>query len=85
MLNQFFEKHKTEVISNEKLLASLDEILSTEKRIINAQTNYNKAIDDYNSNVKGFPSSIIASIRGFKEKPNFDISVEIKDIRDSEV
>ena len=85
LLNQFFEKHKTEVISNEKLLASLDEILSTEKRFINAQTNYNKAVDDYNSNVNGFPSSIIASIRGFKEKPTFDISIEIKDIRDSEV
>jgi len=33
---------------------------------------FNEAVRDYNLRVRVFPASLIASLRGFKEKPFFE-------------
>ena len=56
----------------------------TERRIKVARKDFNVAIADYNSSVRGFPTKIVAGILGFKAKEGFqsdagaDKSVEIK-------
>ncbi len=84
LLNQLLEKMNPEVLNNEEIKTSIEGLLSTEKRINTAKTNYNNVVDDYNSKVTGFPSSIIASIRGFDKKDNFEVTVEIKNIKEGE-
>ena len=85
LLNQLFENTSLEFLKEEKISTSIDEILSTEKRINTAITNYNNAVDDFNGNVGGFPSSIIAKLRGFDKKELFDLPIEVKDLRKSEI
>lgn len=43
----------------------------TENRINVARQDYNKAIEDYNLNVRRFPRVILAKLFGFGEKPYF--------------
>ena len=56
----------------------------TERRIKVARKDFNAAIADYNSTVRGFPVKIVAPILGFKPREGFsadagtDKSVEIK-------
>lgn len=45
------------------------QIEGTENRINVARQDYNKAIEDYNLNVKKFPRVILARLFGFGEKP----------------
>jgi LemA protein len=60
------------------------QIEGTERRIVVARTDFNKAVARYNRKVRGFPNSLIAGIFGFKKKEGFtadagtDKSVEIK-------
>ena len=84
MLNELFSNIDQEIINNEEIKTIIKDILSTEKRIETAVNNYNQVIDDYNSKVNGFPSSIIASVRGFKVKERFEISTKLVDIFDTE-
>lgn len=84
LVNKLFEKNGVELLINEEIKTTFNEIISTEKRMETAKNNYNKAIEDFNSKVKGFPSSIIASIRGFKTKNTFDMDVTIKNIIEEE-
>ena len=56
----------------------------TERRIKFARKDFNAAIADYNSSVRGFPTKIVAGIFGFKAREGFtadegsDTSKEIK-------
>jgi LemA protein len=56
----------------------------TERRIKFARSDFNKAVFEYNSKVRSFPTSIVANIFGFKRKEGFtadadaDKAVEIK-------
>lgn len=43
----------------------------TERRIKIARKDFNAAIQDYNSSVRGFPSALFAGIFGFKPKTGF--------------
>lgn len=47
---------------------------SAENRISIARQNYNEAVDAYNTKVKRFPSSIVAGIFNFDEKPYYKAS-----------
>ena len=85
LINQLFEKTSLELLKRESISISINEILSTEKRINTAITNFNNAVKNYNSKVSGFPSSIIAKFRGFSKKELFDLPIEIKDLRESEI
>jgi LemA protein len=48
----------------------------TENRITVARNRYIKAVQDYNTTVRSFPSNLTASLFGYKEKSNFSVSNE---------
>jgi LemA protein len=48
----------------------------TENRIAVARNRYIKAVQDYNTTVRSFPSNLTASAFGYKEKPNFSVRNE---------
>jgi LemA protein len=43
----------------------------TERRIKIARKDFNEAVAGYNSSVRGFPASVVASLFGFKSKEGF--------------
>ena len=57
--------------SNENFLKVQDELAGTENRIATSRTDYNAAVQDYNTTRGSFPTVIGAKIYGFKEEPYF--------------
>jgi LemA protein len=57
--------------SNENFMKAQDELVGTENRIATARTDYNAAVQDYNTTRGSFPTVIGAKIYGFKEEPFF--------------
>jgi Uncharacterized conserved protein len=57
--------------SNESFMKLMDELSGTENRINTARTDYNKAVQEYNTARNSFPAVITASLMGFKEEPYF--------------
>ncbi|MFM0412035.1 LemA family protein [Paraburkholderia dipogonis] len=57
----------------------------TENRITVARNRYIKAVQDYNTTVRSFPSNLTASVFGYKEKPNFSVSNEAEIARPPQV
>ncbi len=51
--------------SNENFLRLQDELAGTENRIAVERRRYNEAVQDYNTYISLFPSSLVASIAGF--------------------
>src|SRR6476659_6434426 len=51
--------------SNENFLRLQDELAGTENRIAVERRRYNEAVQDYNTYISQFPSSLIASVAGF--------------------
>src|SRR5580700_1823771 len=51
--------------SNENFLRLQDELAGTENRIAVERRRYNEAVQDYNTYISLFPSSLIASMSGF--------------------
>lgn len=43
----------------------------TENRITVARNDFNNAVNEYNSSVRGFPTNLVAGIAGFKQKGYF--------------
>src|SRR5438309_6435172 len=48
----------------------------TENRIAVARNRYIKAVQEYNTTVRSFPSNLTAMVFGFKPKPNFTVENE---------
>jgi LemA protein len=48
-----------------------DQLIGTERRIKFSRNDFNKAIQEYNISVRSFPSSLVASIFGYKVKDGF--------------
>src|SRR5499426_874220 len=61
-----------ELKSNQNFLALQSQLEGTENRISVERQRFNEAVRDYNLRVRVFPASLIASLRGFKEKPFFE-------------
>ena len=61
-----------ELKSNQNFLALQSQLEGTENRITVERQRFNEAVRDYNLRVRVFPASIIAGLRGFKEKPFFE-------------
>jgi len=61
-----------ELKSNQNFLALQSQLEGTENRITVERMRFNEAVRDYNTRLRLFPSSLVASIRGFKEKPFFE-------------
>lgn len=57
--------------SNENFLQLQQQIEGTENRIGVSRTDYNNAVQQYNTNRNQFPAVITASLFGFKEEPFF--------------
>ena len=57
--------------SNENFMKAQDELVGTENRIATARTDYNTAVQDYNTTRGSFPTVISAKLYGFKEEPYF--------------
>jgi LemA protein len=61
-----------ELKSNQNFLALQSQLEGTENRIAVERRRFNEALRDYNTHVKVFPASVVASFRGFKEKAFFE-------------
>lgn len=48
----------------------------TENRITVARNRYVKAVQDYNSYIRGFPVNLTAKVFGYQVKPNFSVQSE---------
>jgi LemA protein len=57
--------------SNELFMKVQDELSGTENRVNVARTDYNAAVQDYNTSRSSFPQVIAAKLYGFKEEPYF--------------
>src|SRR5262247_1994967 len=58
--------------SNQNFLALQSQLEGTENRITVERMRFNEAVRDYNTRLKLFPGSMVASFRGFREKPFFE-------------
>lgn len=61
-----------ELKSNVNFLALQDELAGTENRIATARTDYNKAVQTYNTKIKSLPTALYAGLLGFKPKQYFE-------------
>jgi LemA protein len=61
-----------ELKSNQNFLTLQSQLEGTENRIAVERMRYNEAVRDYNTRLRIFPGSLVASFRGFKEKPFFE-------------
>ena len=57
--------------ANENFMALHDQIEGTENRIAVARRNFNEAAQEYNANIRKFPTVIYAGWFGFEKKPYF--------------
>ncbi|HOC31105.1 MAG: LemA family protein [Armatimonadetes bacterium] len=59
--------------SSENFLALQDEVTGTENRLAHEREQYNRAVNDYNTMAKAFPTVLYARLLGFKaEQPYFE-------------
>jgi LemA protein len=58
--------------SNQNFLALQSQLEGTENRIAVERRRFNEAVRDYNTQVKRLPDSLVASLRGFREKAFFE-------------
>ena len=61
-----------ELRSNQNFLTLQSQLEGTENRIAVERMRYSEAVRDYNTRLKLFPGSLVASLRGFKEKAYFE-------------
>jgi LemA protein len=62
--------------ANESFLRLQDELAGTENRIAVERMRFNQMVQEYNSRVKTFPTSVIARIGGFSPSETYFKSVE---------
>lgn len=61
-----------ELKANQNFLKLQDELTSTENTIQTARTRFNEAVRPYNTYVRTMPTSFMANLMGFDQKPYFD-------------
>ncbi len=61
-----------ELKSNQNFLALQSQLEGTENRIAVERMRFNEAVRDYNTAIRRFPGSLIASFRGFQAKAFFE-------------
>ncbi|PYM85235.1 MAG: LemA family protein [Candidatus Rokuibacteriota bacterium] len=65
-----------ELKSNQNFLALQSQLEGTENRIAVERRRFNEAVREYNTRVRIFPGSVIAGLRGFREKAFFEAAPE---------
>ena len=58
--------------SNENFIRLQDELAGTENRVGVARTDYNTAVNDYNTYIRKFPQVMTAKVMGMKAREYFD-------------
>ena len=58
--------------SNQNFLALQSQLEGTENRIAVERRRFNESVREYNTRLRVFPASLVASFRGFKEKAFFE-------------
>jgi LemA protein len=58
--------------SNQNFLALQSQLAGTENRIAVERGRYNEAVRAYNTAVRQFPRTVVASLRGFRGRPYFE-------------
>jgi LemA protein len=66
--------------SNENFLNFQRELAGTENRINTSRTDYNQAVQDYNTTRGSFPTVLSAKLFGFKEEPYFKAEEGAKEV-----
>jgi LemA protein len=61
-----------ELKSNENFLALQAQLEGTENRIAVERMRYNEKVREYNKKIKSVPTSVVANMYGFDEKPYFE-------------
>jgi LemA protein len=61
-----------ELKSNQSFLTLQRQLESLETRVTGERGRFNQAVRDYNTEVRRFPGNLVASFRGFEEKPFFE-------------
>ena len=61
--------------ANQNYLELQSQIEGTENRIAQERQRFNTAVTDYNTAIRVFPASLVASIRGFKAKEFFQADI----------
>jgi LemA protein len=69
-----------ELKSNQNFRDLMVALEGTENRIAIKRQDYNKAVDNYNTTIRKFPTSIIANIFRFTEKPYYKASAGAKEV-----
>ena len=70
-ITEKFKEHP-ELEANPKFMAILSQLVEIENEVIEAKGKYNEIAKEMNKKVKGFPSSLIAKVFGFKEQVIFE-------------
>ena len=65
--------------ANENFKSLQDELAGTENRIAVARRDYNESVKNYNTKIKKFPTSIVASMMGKDKKEYFEASDKAKE------
>ena len=60
--------------SNQNFMRLQDELTGTENRIAVARTRYNESVKKFNTQIKTFPDSFMASFKGMSKKDYFEIT-----------
>ncbi|EKY02234.1 LemA family protein [Porphyromonas catoniae F0037] len=60
-----------ELKANEQFQSLMVQLEGTENRIATARKDFNDAAKDYNTKIRKFPASLVASITGFRTRPYF--------------
>ncbi len=66
--------------SNENFLALQAQLEGTENRIAVERMRYNEKVRDYNTRIRGMPSSIVASMYGFSSRSYFEAEKGSQDV-----
>ncbi|WPK12896.1 LemA family protein [Lysinibacillus louembei] len=59
--------------ANQQFTQLMDELAGTENRLAVARQDYNNAVQSFNSEIRTFPSSMIAGMFGFERKSYFEV------------
>jgi LemA protein len=60
--------------SNENFIRLQDELAGTENRVGVARTDYNTAVNDYNTYIRKFPQVLTAKVMGMKPREYFELA-----------
>jgi len=60
--------------SNQQFLRLQDELTGTENRIAVARTDYNQAVQQYNTAIRTFPTAMTAKATGAKPRVGFEVT-----------